>query len=73
MENISDILEQSWQKYQYGCNLTFMNTNEKLLDFQLSSKFTSKHLQLADLDLAKLRKKVSDTLLMNETNRRDKR
>ena len=41
LQNISDILEQWWQKYQFGCNLTFMNTNEKLLDFQHLSKFTS--------------------------------
>ena len=34
LQNISDISEQSWQKYQFGCNLTFMNTNKKLLDFQ---------------------------------------
>ena len=50
-----------------------MNTNEKLLDFQHLSKFTSEQLQLARLDLTNLRKEVSDTLLTNETNRREKR
>ena len=73
LQNISDILEQSCQKYQFGCNLTFMNTNEKLFDFQHLTGFTSEQLQLARLDLTNLRKEVSDTLLTNETNRRENR
>ena len=51
LQNISDILEQSWQKSHFGCNLTFMTTKEKLLDFQ----------HVARSDLANLRKEVSDT------------
>ena len=53
--------------------LTFMNTIEKLLEFQHLSNFTPEQLHLARLDLANLRKEVSDTLLMDKTDKRGKR
>ena len=33
LAKISSMLEQSWNTYKYGCNLTYKNTNESSLNF----------------------------------------
>ena len=47
LANISSMLEQSWNTYKYGCNLTYMNTDENSLNFDYLTGFVEEELHLA--------------------------
>ena len=73
LANISSMLEQSWNTYKYGCNLTYMNTNESSLNFDYLSGFVDKQLQLARRDLQDLRTDILETLMRNDSHERNRR
>ena len=73
LANFSSMLEQSWNAYKYGSNLTYMNTNESSLNFDYLSGFVDKQLQLARQDLQDLRTDISETLMRNDSHERNRR
>ena len=73
LANILSILEQSWNTYKYGCNLTYMNTKKSSLNFDYLTGFVDKQLQLARQDLQDLRTDISETLMRNDSHERNRR
>ena len=61
------MLEQSWKTSKYGCNLTYMNTNENSLNFDHLSGCFEKQLHLARKDLQDLRTDNSEELMRNDS------
>ena len=73
LNNISDQLEKSWFSYKFGCNLTYMNTSESILNYDYFAEYVQNQLQAADLDIKNLKTEISQTLAANKLNNREKR
>ena len=69
--NLTSLLNTSWHKYQFGCDLSNLNTNESGLHFDLLAKHVSGQLQAAKEDLVEMKNELAETIGINEMGQTD--
>ena len=62
IKHLTTTLSTAWSKYEFGCDLSNMSTNESSLDFELISKHVEKQLQAAKIDIGELQEELIETM-----------
>ena len=66
---LTTTLSDAWSKYEFGCDLSNMSTNETSLNFELISKHVEKQLLAAKIDIKELQEELFETMGSTKTMR----
>ena len=66
---LTTTLSNAWSKYEFGCDLSNMSTNETSLNFELISKHVEKQLLAAKVDIKQLQEELFETMGSTKTMR----
>ena len=66
---LTTTLSNAWSKYEFGCDLSNVSTNETSLNFELISKHVEKQLLAAKVDIKELQEELFETMGSNKTMR----